>query len=454
MKPDIERMYKEKLITPDQFPDLVRDGDVVQQGNASSAASREIYDALCARYEEFHDVLYLDETQMYLNDLDDPDNIRKIRGHINVESWFFGTNKQMRNNAKLRLQDFRHVAGCDATPIIGPNTDVLTLQCTPPNEQGFMNIGLTNFWHKDVIDHRDEVGIREIVVQVNDQMPEIWGDNWIHLSQVDHIYEKSAEPIYYHGAEPYETDIAIAENVLELMCDGACIQMGIGSIPEQVVPRLTAFKHLGINSELIPMGLPDLVAKGCVDNSRKEDGNAGISIATMVMGDKELYDYCSKNPDVLFKRANDCNHPAKIMLNSNVRAINMGLMCDLTGQIAVSGMGHRQISGPGGQLDFAIGAHFSPGGKSICCISAGRMKDGKFLSSILPELPAGTVVDVPRSYADYIVTEYGIASMQNKSRQQRAKELIAIAHPDVRDELREAALRNFWPDGVTDWDQW
>ena len=140
------------------------------------------------------------------------------------------------------------------------------------------------------------------------------------------------------------------------------------------------------------------------------------------------------------------NSPALIAQHPNMVAINMGLLIDLSGQIVSEGIGHRMVSGPGGQLDFQMGAYFSKGGKGITLIKAARtLKNGKLVSSIVPELPLGSPVTVPRHYADYIITEYGIAHIRNLTRRQRAEALIEIAHPNLLDELREKAKENFYP---------
>jgi 4-hydroxybutyrate CoA-transferase len=220
--------------------------------------------------------------------------------------------------------------------------------------------------------------------------------------------------------------------------------MGLGTIPEAVVAGLDGKHDLGIHTEMLPAGLGDLVARGIVTNNKKAI-HKGVSMATFCMGDKELYDYVSENYSVELHPAGYTNHPITIAQNPNVVAINMGLLCDLTGQVVAEGFGHRHISGPGGQLDFAIGAYWSKGGKGITLItSARKLADGSLVSSIVPEFPPGSPVTVPRHYANYVITEYGIANLRGKSRRERAQALIAIAHPDFRDELRAKAREIFY----------
>jgi 4-hydroxybutyrate CoA-transferase len=201
---------------------------------------------------------------------------------------------------------------------------------------------------------------------------------------------------------------------------------------------------LGVHTEMVPMGLGELVEKGIVTNKKKVI-HQGVTLATFCIGNSELYDYVANNRNVEFYPASYTNHPVTIAKNPNLVAINMGLLIDLTGQIVAEGYGHRQISGTGGQLDFAIGAHWSPGGKGITLItSARKLADGTMVSSIVPDFPAGTPITVPRHFANYVITEYGIATLKGKSRRERAKALIAIAHPDFRAELSRQAEKAFY----------
>jgi 4-hydroxybutyrate CoA-transferase len=161
-----------------------------------------------------------------------------------------------------------------------------------------------------------------------------------------------------------------------------------------------------------------------------------------------MYDYVNRNPTCQFHPASYTNNPALLAQHPNLVAMNMGLMVDLSGQIASEGLGHRMISGSGGQLDFMIGAYLSKGGKGITLIYSSRqLKDGSLVSSIVPEMPPGTPITVPRTYAHYVVTEYGVADLRYKSRRQRAEALIGIAHPDLRGELRDSLKRNFYVSG-------
>lgn len=318
----------------------------------------------------------------------------------------------------------------------------------PPNEKGFLNLGLTNFYTMEAVRLGKKLGkLRVAIAEVNDQMPVIFGNNWMHISEFDFFVENSTKIPAVGRAAPGEKEKIIGEHVLELINDGDTLQMGVGAIPEAVIAGLEGKHDLGVHTEMFPIGLPQLVEKGIVTNDRKPL-HPGVTIATFCIGDEGMYHYVHQNPTCRFYPAAYTNSPVLIAQHPNVVAMNMGLMVDLSGQIASEGLGHRMISGSGGQLDFMIGAYHSKGGRGITLIySARQLKDGRLVSSIVPEMPIGTPITVPRTYAHYVVTEYGVADLRYKSRRQRAEALINIAHPDLRGELRDSVKKNFYLSG-------
>lgn len=329
---------------------------------------------------------------------------------------------------------------------IANKADIFIAMVTPPNQHGYVNLGLTNFYTMDAIRVGRASGkLRVAIAEVNEQMPVIFGNNWMHVSEFDYFVEHSTPIPCFGRGTPTETEKMIAGHVLELINDGDTIQMGIGGIPEAVVSGLEGKHDLGVVTEMFPIGLPQLVEKGIVTNARKPL-HKGVTLATFCMGDKSMYEYVHQNPACEFYPATYTNNPAFIAQHPNMVAINMAVMVDFSGQIASEGWGHRMISGSGGQLDFMIGSYWSKGGKGITLLTAARkMPDGSLSSSIVPELPPGTPVTVPRTYAQYVVTEYGIANLRYKTRRERAEELIAIAHPDLRGELRNSLRKAFYP---------
>jgi len=435
--------YKNKLRTFEEAASLVKSGDLVLTGQALGGCSPEFYDALLARHEELRDVVLMDILQLRPSKVYDPEYMAQFDGHINYWN-SFGVGMVRKINSS-KVPDCYPAQTSDCIDKFSERADVFICMVSPPNSKGYVNMGPCNFFSSEVIKKGRASGKQRLTIaEVNDQVPIIYGDNWLHISNFDCFIEHSSPmPIVKRG-EPTETDKIIGNYVLELINDRDNIQMGIGGISEAVVSGLEGKHDLGVITEMFPAGLPQLVEKGIITNKYKPF-HQGVTIATFCMGDQEMYDFISENPSCEIYPSSYTNNPFFIAQHPNMVAINSALMVDLSGQIASEGIGHNQISGTGGQLDFMIGSFFSPGGKGITLINSARMKNGILSSAIVPELPPGTPVTVPRVYAQYVVTEYGIADLKNKSRRERANALIEIAHPDIRGELRAAMRKNFYP---------
>ncbi|MEQ8200993.1 MAG: acetyl-CoA hydrolase/transferase C-terminal domain-containing protein [Syntrophomonadaceae bacterium] len=439
-----DKEYREKVISIEAAAQTVQSGDVIGTGLAIGSATPAFYDAVLNRYKDLQDVKILDTLGLYPFKFHDPDYMMKLDGHINyMPAFSIATGRKM-NNAKQA--DFYPVMSSDLADKVSHRANVFIAEVTPPNAAGYVNLGLTNFYSMESIRSGKETGkLRLAIGEVNDQMPVIYGNNWMHISEFDYFIENSTKIPTFSRGNPTETDKRIAGYVLDLIDDGDTIQMGIGGIPEAVVSGLEGKKDLGVLTEMFPIGLPQLVAKGIVTNKRKPL-HKGVTVATFCMGDAEMYEYVRENPACEFYPSSYTNNPIVIGQHPNMVAMNMALMIDFSGQINSEGVGHTQVSGSGGQLDFMIGAFWSQGGKGITLLySSRKMKDGSLVSAIVPELPLGTPVTVPRTYTQYVVTEYGVADLRYKSRTERAKELIAIAHPDLRGELYASLKKNFYP---------
>jgi 4-hydroxybutyrate CoA-transferase len=436
--------YAKKVVSMEEAAKQVKSGDVVSAALGIGACSGSMYDAILDRHEELKGVRILDAVQVRPTKLYNPEFMASIDGSINYMPAFgLATIRAIHSTLQ---PDFLPITSSDSGGKAGRITDVFICMVTPPNKQGYVNLGLTNFYSMQSIrEGRASGKLRVAIGEVNDQMPTIFGNNWLHVSEFDFFVENSTPIPAFGRAAPGEREDKIAGYVLELINDGDTFQMGIGGIPEAVVAGLEEKHDLGVLTEMFPIGLPELIKKGIVTNDRKPF-HRGVTVATFCMGDQGLYDYVNENPACEFYPASYTNNPAFIAQHPNMVAINMALMVDFSGQIASEGLGHRMISGTGGQLDFMIGSYYSKGGKGITLVSSSRkMKDGTLVSSIVPELPPGTPVTVPRTLADYVVTEYGIAHLKYKSRRERAEALINIAHPDLRGELRDSLKKNFYP---------
>jgi 4-hydroxybutyrate CoA-transferase len=440
-----DREYRGKVVSFEQAANQIRSGDTVATALALGAWSIEMVHAMLDRYKDLENVTLMDGLQLNPDiKLYNEEFLKAAEGRINFCP-MFGTVVIRRLHEKTFIDHLSNQSS-DAGEKLGRTVDVFITQVTPPNRQGFVNLGLTNFYTMDTIRIGRALGKQRLTIgEVNDQQPVVYGNNWMHLSEFDFFVENSHPVMRFNRAEPGETERIIGNHVLELINDGDTFQMGFGTIPEAVVSGLYVKNDLGVHTEMFPTGLPKLVRKGVVTNKRKPV-HTGVTTASFCLGDETMYDYVKENPNCQFYPGSYTNNPAFIAQHPNMVAINMALLVDLSGQIVSEGIGHRIVSGPGGQLDFQIGAYYSKGGKGITLLKSARtLKDGTPASAIVADLPPGSPVTVPRHYADYVITEYGIAHLRYKTRRQRAEALIEVAHPDFRNELRAAAKKHFYP---------
>jgi len=280
-----------------------------------------------------------------------------------------------------------------------------------------------------------------VIVEVNENQPYVFGENFIHISQVDCIVESnrplfSIPPVTDGSPE----DIAIADLLLEKIEDGSTIQLGIGGMPN-LLGKLLANKHdLGAHTEMLGDAYKYLWELGVL-NGKKKTLKPHKICACFTLGSPETYKWMHENPAVEMHSTSWTNNPYVIGQNHKMIAINQAIEVDLTGQVASESIGPRQHSGTGGQLDFVRGAQLSPDGKAFICLhSAANTKKGR-VSKVVPLLNHGTSVTVPRTDVDYVVSEYGVAKLWGKTVRERAQELISIAHPDFRPQLREEAKK-------------
>ena len=307
--------------------------------------------------------------------------------------------------------------------------DVAFIQLSSPDERGYCSFGITVNFTKPIAE-----SARVIVAEINDQMPRTLGNTLIHVSRLNYIVEASHPLVELEPSEMNEISIKIGQYVSELIPDGATLQQGIGKIPDAVLRCLTDKKDLGVHSGTITDGIVDLIVKGVVTN-RLKTINTGKTVATMAMGThRKLYRFIHDNPLFHFDTVHYTNNVQIISQIKDFISINSAIQIDLTGQVNAETTNGVQVSGIGGSKDFNIGASYSPGGKSIIALSS-TAQSGK-VSRIVPKLPEREAVTISRGDIHYVVTEYGIADLRGKSLRQRAAALIAVAHPDFRDELK------------------
>ena len=278
------------------------------------------------------------------------------------------------------------------------------------------------------------------IAVVNPHVPFSYG-NLVPVDTFDYLVYDETPLVEAKYAEPTELDLAVGGRCSELIEDGDCLQMGIGALPNALVGRLADRRHLGLHTEMFADGLLRLIKSGAIDNSLKTI-DRGCTVASFLLGSREVYDFIDHNPAVLMKDIKYTNDPWVISRNAHVKAVNSATEVDLTGQICADSIGERIFSGTGGQLDFVRGASLSEGGASITAF-ASRTKRGE--SKIVPTLKPGAGVVTPRADAHWIVTEHGAVDLTGRSLQERAKLLISVAHPDDRNALDEAAFARFGP---------
>lgn len=318
--------------------------------------------------------------------------------------------------------------------------DMVILKTSPMDENGYFNFGVANIWHRAVIERA-----KVVIVEVTTGLPYVYGDqNGVHASEVDYIIEGDHLPAAeLPNPTPTEIDRAVARRIAAEIEDGACLQVGIGGMPNAVCTLLleSAVCDLGIHTEMLTDGIGELYKAGRVSGSRKVI-DPGKVVFTFALGSSSLYAAANRNPDFLCAPVDYTNSPNIIMRNGRAISINNTTQIDLQGQAASESDGHRHISGTGGQLQFVRGAYASNGGKSFICLASTYERRGDRRSRIVLNLTQGNVVTTPRSDVMYVVTEYGIVNLKGKSVAERAKALISIAHPDFREELERQAYEH------------
>ena len=282
---------------------------------------------------------------------------------------------------------------------------------------------------------------KQVIAVVNPNVPYTFGDAVIPIEKVQAFVYDETPLVETHIPESTEIEVAIGKECAALIPDGACIQMGIGSLPNAIAAQLMGHKHLGMHTEMFSNGLMDLMRAGVLDGTRKQI-DYGKAVSSFVLGDKELFDFVNENWSVLMMDINYTNNPGIICRNENVVAVNAAVEIDLSGQVCADSVGSRVISGTGGQLDFIRGASMSRKGKSIIAMTS-RSKKGQ--SKIVSQLKHGAGVVTPRASTQWIVTEYGAVNLYGHSIQERANLLISIAHPDDRERLEREAFELFGP---------
>lgn len=305
--------------------------------------------------------------------------------------------------------------------------DVALVMVTPPDENGKINLGVSCDYTKAALKNADLV-----IAQVNDQMPWVYGDNTVDVSEIDYFVLHNAPLPELQPAKLGDVEKEIGKNCASLIENGDTLQLGIGAIPDAVLLALKDKKNLGIHSEMVSDGVVELVEAGVITNSEKPI-HKGKSIVTFLMGTKRLYDYVNHNPDIEIYPVDYVNHPNIVAKNEHIVCINSCVQVDLMGQVCSESVGLKQISAVGGQVDFVRGSAMASNGKSIMAMPSTAAKGT--ISKIVSLLDEGAAVTTPRTDLDYVVTEYGVAKLKGHTLRDRARALIEISHPAFKPDL-------------------
>ena len=425
--------YESKFKSVEEAVSVVKDGDHVAYGEFAMA-SPYLDAAFARRVPELHDIILRSTTCPF-----PPKAVLADPGmeHLMYNDWHFSpASRKLCDQGLCRYIPMNYHQGPETIRrgFIRP-IDVLMIMVAPPDDDGFVSLGTSS---SIVPAYLEKAGY--VIAEVNSNVPRTFCDerSRVHVSQIDCFVHGPNRPIIEAPTPPpNEVDEKIAQLVVGLIGDRACIQLGIGAMPNavgQLIAR-AGLKDLGVHTEMLCDAYVAMAEAGCI-SGRYKTTDPGKIVYTFAMGTKKLYDFLDGNPDCMLAPVDYTNDPYIIAKNDDMVCLNNAIEVDLYGQVASETSGPRQISGTGGQLDFITAAAHSKNGKGLICLSSTFTDhEGALHSRVVPFLEPGQIVTVPRSYTPIVITEYGIADLRAKTTWERAEELISIAHPDFREGL-------------------
>jgi acetyl-CoA hydrolase len=419
--------YRARLKTAAEAVQVVESNQKIYLGSGC-AAPHDLIDALTARAEELRDV----EIIHHLTLGEAPYIGGDMKGHFRLNDCFVGANTREAVNegradyVPVHLHEMPRLFRRGVIPL-----DCAFVVVSPPDEHGFCSFGI-------------EVGVTKpaalsaglIVAEVNRKMPRTLGDSFIHVSKIHSFVEVDNDLDEFRPQPATEVERKIGANVADLISNEACLQLGLGSIPNAVLDYLGDRRDLGVHTEMFTEALPGLVGAGVVTGEKKSF-HPGKVVAGFIMGTRDVYDFAHDNALIEFHPTDYVNHPGNIAKNDNMVAVNSAIQVDLTGQVCSDSIGEKIYSGFGGQADFMRGAALAKGGLPIIALPS-VTSDG-LLSRIVPNLDLGAGVVLTRADVHAVVTEFGVAHLLGRNVRQRAEALIRIAHPDFQETLLAAA---------------
>lgn len=440
---DLQKVYQEKLTTAQEAVKVVKSGDWLDWGWCTGTPDA-LDKALAARMPELHDIKIRGGILLKVPEIFKVENAPE---HFCWNSWHMsGIERKaiaqgIAYYGPIRYSELpRYYMDLDCP------SDVVMIQVAPMDSRGYFSFG-PNASHLEAVCKR----AKTIIVEVNEKMPYCWGGDAsaVHITKVDMIVEGENPDILEMKGSDVMTDVdkKVAEYILEEIPNGACLQLGIGGMPNAVGKLIAEsdLKDLGVHTEMYVDAYVEMAKAGKINGSRKNiDTNK--QVYAFAAGSQELYDYIDNNPEMYSASVGYVNDVRTVSALDNFMSINNAVNIDLFGQVNAESAGVKHISGAGGQLDFVLGAYLSRGGKSfICCSSTFTDRAGNLKSRILPVLDSGSIVTDTRTNTHFVVTEYGKVNLKGLSTWQRAEKLISIAHPQFRDELiKDAQKMGIW----------
>ncbi|CAN2049256.1 4-hydroxybutyrate coenzyme A transferase [Candidatus Magnetomoraceae bacterium gMMP-1] len=418
--------YKKKLRSPHDAVAIIKDGDTLIHGMTIAEPPALLYAiADRARAGDLKNIkVYSFNPQKYIAEtVCAPDLIDVIESY----SWF--VSESCRGLVTVGLTQYIPVYFHQIPKIIKESMtiDATLTTVSPMDQSGYFSLGTCNDFTSIAAKN-----CRDLILEVNENMPRVFGSSLIHISQAAAVVENNVPLLEIPPPEPNPEDEIIGKYLTELIPDGAVIQLGIGSIPNAITPYISGHKDLGIHSELLGPGMLELIEKGII-TGRKKNINNCKHVFTVAYGTKHTFDLMNNNPSLESYPSSYVLNPAVIAQNNRMIAINSILEVDLFGQSNAETLEGYQYSGVGGQLDFVRGSYNSRGGKSIQAFYSTAKEET--ISRVVPRLKTGTMVTTPRMDTHYLATEYGVVNIKGKTTRGRALAIISIAHPKFRDEL-------------------
>ena len=422
---DFKQLYASKLTSPDELALRVKSGwsfgmdaalsqaTAIMSAIAKRAANAELYGLKVQTLLDVYPLEFYADKALF----------NKMTGY----SWF--SSAGARNAVNGGWADFIPAYYRDIPKYVRSDYeyDAFCVAVSPMDKHGYFSLATTSSYSEAMLEKA-----KRVFVEVNDRQPRAVCGSQIHISRIDAIVEYSHELPVLPAPKLDEVSINIGNIIAELIPDGACIQLGIGAIPDATGLALKSKHDLGIHTEMFTGSMVELLSCGAANNSKKNI-HRNKSVTTFAFGAQSIYDYIDDNPAIEILPVDYVNDPAVICQNDNMISINAAVEVDLWGQVCAESIGTKHMSGSGGQIDYVRGACQSKGGKSFIAFSS--TAKGGAMSKIKPILTPGAVCTTSKNDVDYIVTEYGAAHLRGRSLGERAKALISIAHPDFRDEL-------------------